>query len=506
MSYTAYWSYGEATSLTTDNPDTANYYVSQGYYVLYALIYALQSYTINTTYYNNNTVIAPSLNQSIASQFRRIYRRIFGPNNFEQTTGMWFHLPCGDSYTYISKTVTLPNYSLAGYNNLKWNTKSDLTGTDYAMSASYTTNTSVNNFYLKKTPITYNITWNLNSGTGGATLPATINYNSTLTIPATAPTRAGYTFAGWKTGSESNKAAGSSFTWNYIADTTFTAQWTVNTYAASWSTNGGSANPPNSIATYGVSLAIPATAPTKTGYAFTGWNDGITTTYTSAFNYNYASDKTFTAQWTANTYTLIYNLNSGTLPNNPTSITVTYGSAYNIPAPARTNYTFNGWYTDNSLQTTIASSGTWSSTTVTNLYAKFTINGFNLIYNTNSVGGTGKTFNTVIVGSALTTTSTPAYIPIPKAVGYTFNGWFNNISGGSLIISTGTPGYTMPASEITLYAQWTNNTSIKFSDLQNTYVDISTNRNALSAYQSKVGKVSRAITSFNNFKGKGPDL
>ena len=64
----------------------------------------------------------------------------------------------------------------------------------------------------------------------------------------------------------------------------------------------------------------------------------------------------------------------------------------------------------------------------------------------------------------------------------------------------------MPASETTLYAQWTNNTAIKFSDLQNTYVDIISNRNFLSAYQSKAGKTPRATTSFNNFKGKGPDL
>lgn len=64
----------------------------------------------------------------------------------------------------------------------------------------------------------------------------------------------------------------------------------------------------------------------------------------------------------------------------------------------------------------------------------------------------------------------------------------------------------MPASEITLYAQWTNNTSIRFSDLKNTYVDIISNTNSLSAYQSKIGKASRVRTSFNDFKGKGPNL
>ena len=43
--------------------------------------------------------------------------------------------------------------------------------------------------------------------------------------------------------------------------------------------------------------------------------------------------------------------------------------------------------------------------------------------------------------------------PTPTRSGYTFNGWYNSSSGGSLIVNAGS-SYT-PTSNITLYAQWT---------------------------------------------------
>ena len=67
-----------------------------------------------------------------------------------QTSGTYAGFELGYNITTYNKvTFTLLNYSLEGYNTLKWNTKSDLTGTNYDMGGSYTTKTSVY-FYLKK--------------------------------------------------------------------------------------------------------------------------------------------------------------------------------------------------------------------------------------------------------------------------------------------------------------------------------------------------------------------
>jgi len=55
--------------------------------------------------------------------------------------------------------------------------------------------------------------------------------------------------------------------------------------------------------------------------------------------------------------------------------------------------------------------------------------------------------------SSVVTQGNSVTAPTPTRSGYTFNGWYDSSSGGSLIISGGT-SYT-PSSNITLYAQWT---------------------------------------------------
>lgn len=57
------------------------------------------------------------------------------------------------------------------------------------------------------------------------------------------------------------------------------------------------------------------------------------------------SDQSFTAQWTANTYTVTLDANGGSV--NPSSAEVTYDGAYGtLPTPFRQGYTFTGWFTE----------------------------------------------------------------------------------------------------------------------------------------------------------------
>ena len=438
--YYAYQSNGLDTEIYTDNIDTAYYYVSSyGYYMMRAESYGFQSYTITTRYYNNNTEISPSLTQSITGTYFKIHRSMIGPNGFTQYTGDWNGIPCGLQTTYYNETFNLRNYSLTGYNTLKWNTNSALTGTDYNMSGSYKTNTSDNNFYLKKTPITYTIQYydGATEYTGATALsPASINYDVVYNSPT--PAKTGYTFNGWYT-----------------------------EYALS--------------------------TPARTAQAWT-----------------YTTNQIFYAKFTANSYTLIYNLDGGTITNNPT--TVTYDASYDLKIPTKTNYTFNGWYSDSNKTTSISTSGTtWKLTSVNNIYAKFTINGYDLTYNTNNIGGAGKTYNTVIVGTTLTTLTSPP-IHIPKAFGYTFNGWYDSQSGGNKKINsdgTGVSGsYTMPAAATTLYAQWTVKSDVRLSYLDATFGNIAGNSKiSISEYQNSILKTASTRTALKaDFIGKGPNL
>ena len=64
---------------------------------------------------------------------------------------------------------------------------------------------------------------------------------------------------------------------------------------------------------------------------------------TSSTKVTLTSNHKLVANWTANTYSVTFNPNGGSV-STPTK-NVTYGSTYgDLPTPTRTGYTFNGWY------------------------------------------------------------------------------------------------------------------------------------------------------------------
>ena len=143
-----------------------------------------------------------------------------------------------------------------------------------------------------ETPVTADLTltakWQINRYTitfdtagGSEVAPITQDYGTTITPPA-APTRTGYTFAGWDREIPTAMPA---------EDMTITARWTVNQYTITLKPeNGGE----DIVITqdYGTAITAPAN-PTKTGYTFAGWDKTIPTTMP-------AGDMTITARWTEN--------------------------------------------------------------------------------------------------------------------------------------------------------------------------------------------------------------
>jgi uncharacterized repeat protein (TIGR02543 family) len=402
--------------------------------------------------------------------------------------------------------------SRTGYTFNGWLTGSTNRAAGSSFTWNYTENT---NFTAQWTVKQYTASYNANSGSSTPS-SATVNYDASYTLPA-AISRTGYTFNGWLTGS-TNRAAGSSFTWNYTENTNFTAQWTVKQYTASYNANSGSSTPSSATVNYDASYTLPA-AISRTGYTFSGWLTGSTNRGAgSSFTWNYTENTIFTAQWTVNTYIITFRDPAETDPNkNLSTSVVTYDVKYTFSNGSKANHTFVAWYTTSALTgSPIIADGSafWTTASNTTLYAKFTINGYNLIFNTNGIGttsGTGgtKTNSLVISDSVLTTTSTPPIL-IPKAVGYTFNGWFDaTTSGTKKINNDGSGGYTMPSAATTLYAQWTDKISIRLSDLRDTFGEILPSSVSIGEYREIIGhqttpKISTSLKS--QFKGKGPNL
>ena len=184
-----------------------------------------------------------------------------------------------------------------------------------------------------ETPVTADLTltakWQINRYTitfdtaGGSEVPSiTQDYGTAITPPA-APTRTGYTFAGWDRESPTTMPA---------ENITLTARWTVNQYTITFKPENGGQD----IVIkqdYGTAITAPAN-PTKTGYTFAGWDKTIPATMP-------AENITLTARWQVNQYTITFKPENG---GQDIVIKQDYGTAITAPAnPTKTGYTFAGW-------------------------------------------------------------------------------------------------------------------------------------------------------------------
>ena len=131
------------------------------------------------------------------------------------------------------------------------------------------------------------------------------------------------------------------------------ANWKPNNYKVRYNGNGAtSGTMTDSAHVYDTTKVLTRNAYARTGYTFTGWNtksDGKGTAYSDGASVkNLTANKdgvvTLYAQWKANSYTLTYDANGGTVSTS--SKTLQYGDAFGIlPTPKRDGHKFLGWYT-----------------------------------------------------------------------------------------------------------------------------------------------------------------
>ena len=274
------------------------------------------------------------------------------------------------------------------------------------------------------------------------------NDQQDITLHA-APTRTGFTFAGWVNQSASlvtdsdNNLAGIQTkitSTNYL----FYATWTAIDYNIIYDSNGGSPTPTTFTKQLGQTFTV-ASAPSKTGYSFSGWSD-TSTVYGAGLTYFVgASNVTLTAQWTPNVYTVSYNWNGGT--GSPTSnSTYTVGnSGITLPTVGdhvKDGFEFTGWSTSSNGSVI---SGAFTPTDNTTLYAIWGLGSYTLTYNAN--GGT------VGTSTATVTNGNSAVLPTPTRSNFVFEGWYSEQTGGSLVGAQG--ANYQPTGTRTLYARWT---------------------------------------------------
>ncbi|MBR2167275.1 MAG: InlB B-repeat-containing protein, partial [Paludibacteraceae bacterium] len=333
----------------------------------------------------------------------------------------WEDIKSGLAYNNATVTFYISIQANEGYELSSWSNDTptyEKTQSGY-MCYKYDMNTSSkdkNNPATKTitanfTPKEYTVLLDRQSGTGG-TASVTTTYNSTnnLTSSITTPTRKGYTFGGYYT--DKNGTGSQLITAN--------GAWvkSVTNYT------GASGNNPTWV------------------------KDGGVTLY---------------AKWTANSYTVTFNANGGTVGT--ASKSVTYDATYgDLPVPTRSGYAFVGWFTEESSGTQIAASTKVAITDAQTLYAHWLAN-YSVVFNANGGNGT-MTAQSFVQGTAQNL-KTNAF----SRTGYDFSGWATSADGNVVYTNEENVNNlsTTGNAEIPLFAKWTAHTySVAFNGNGNT--------------------------------------
>lgn len=256
----------------------------------------------------------------------------------------------------------------------------------------------------------YTLSFNANGGScGTSSWTCYSGYAIGGTLPSAS--RTGYTFAGWYTAASGGSQVTTATSFTSSSTVTVYAHWTANLYTVTFNKNGGaSVSPETRTVTYDSTYGTLASA-SRTGYTLAGWYTAASggTQITAGTKVAITAPQTLYAHWTANTYTVSYNANGGSV--SPASKTVTYDSTYGtLATPTRTGYDFAGWYTAASGGTQITASTKVTITAAQTIYARWTAKNYtySIVYKSSNGTSLGTSSETKAFGTTNTITP-PAY-------------------------------------------------------------------------------------------------
>jgi uncharacterized repeat protein (TIGR02543 family) len=172
--------------------------------------------------------------------------------------------------------------------------------------------------------------------------PDQVSYVSGSSVVLTATPNAGYTFTSW-----SGDATGTTnpLTVNMNAAKNITANFTINSYSLNVvSLNGVVTKSPVQVSyDYGTSVGLTAVA--NTGYTFASWS-GDATGIINPVTVTMDANKTVTANYTINNYTLNVAAVNGSVVKNPDQLTYDYGTIVELTAVPASGYAFTSWSGD----------------------------------------------------------------------------------------------------------------------------------------------------------------
>ena len=281
-----------------------------------------------------------ALNNALIERVNAISRQLSG-KTYVRFTNAWdvIYQPgtngSGNAVTdikFYNDALTLRGalFTRTGHTQVGWATV-DGGEKVYGLDAVYTQNEALT-LYPVWNANQYTITFDTDGGTDVASI--TQAYGTPIITPAN-PTKPGCTFTGWNPELPAAMPA---------ENLTVTAQWSPDIYAITYNLDGGTASGNPDFYTV-ESAAITLNQPTRIGYTFTGWSgtnltgeDNLTVTIPTGS----IGNRSYTAHWSLNTYSITYDLDGGTAFGNPDSYTVE-SAAITLNEPTKAGYVFTGW-------------------------------------------------------------------------------------------------------------------------------------------------------------------
>jgi uncharacterized repeat protein (TIGR02543 family) len=365
--------------------------------------------------------------------------------------------PNPGNYDVESGQIILNNPLKTGYTFIGWTGSNGSTPqptvvipTGSVDNRTYTANWSEN---------VYPITYNYAGGTPSATPnPTSYTISQTPFLINNDPSRTGYDFIGWVGSNGHTPQKLVTVPLDTIGELSYTAHWEPVDYTITYILNDGEVDNPE---IYTIESApISLTAPIRLGYTFTGWsgtglsgNANLSVTIPTGSSGN----RTYTAHWEAEGYTILFDPNGGVLPPNIPANWLHYDlehlpTGINIQ-PTCAGYTFKGW----------SGHGIYGVTTPFNLVdtmpgipgnliftAQWDLESYTITYELNdgiSVPGNPVMYNVTELPLVI------SHPPVHLNPQYRFIGW----SCPQLPDEPRQIAYTVPAgtfSDLTMIAQW----------------------------------------------------
>lgn len=214
--------------------------------------------------------------------------------------------------TNLTLSSTVPTRS--GYKFLGWSTSSSATSAAYSAGGTFSTNANTTLYAVWQQVFVVDLNYNVDgtyyySGEKGGTVDVYINgslwsndvrdfYNESIPKGSTWEIKdikpdTGYHYVSSTTSGTVN------------AGTEILIKWAIDTYTVSYNANGGSGAPSSQTKTYGQTLKLSSTIPTRSGYTFLGWSTSsvaTSATYSAGGNYVNNSGATLYAVWTKSSF------------------------------------------------------------------------------------------------------------------------------------------------------------------------------------------------------------